>query len=212
MQIKICGMRRQEDISYINEYLPDYAGFILTDGFRRSVGSEAFYKLKSCLDKKIKTVGVFVNEPIESIIENHYNEELDVIQLHGNEDESYIQGLRKIFQGEIWKAVRAKQSADIENADKLSCDRLLIDSYVKGQAGGTGKTADTEVILGADFSKPYMLAGGISAENAVEMLNLLAEKKPCGIDLSSSVETNGVKDKEKIRQITDIFKGGKFNG
>ena len=94
MKVKLCGTRRIEDIGYMNEFHPDYAGFILSEGFRRTVNYSTFLKLKSNLDAGIKTVGVFVNEPIESILKN-YADKLDVVQLHGDESQEYIDKLKK---------------------------------------------------------------------------------------------------------------------
>ncbi len=202
MLVKICGMRRKEDIEYVNKYRPDYAGFILSPGFKRSIGIERFLPLEKILDKAVKKVGVFVNEPINNVLES-YSERIDVIQLHGDEDENYIQTLRESFSGEIWKAVKARTAEDIENAAKLSCDKLLIDSFVAGKVGGTGKTADWDIIAKAKLDKQYFLAGGISADN---VLKAAAALRPCGFDLSSSVETDGVKDEKKIEEIIRIIR------
>lgn len=201
-KIKICGLRRRQDIEAVNLYRPDYAGFILSPGFKRSIVAGTFFELKSYLSGEIKSVGVFVNEPIEEI-EKYFCDELDVIQLHGNEDESYIKRLREIFGGEIWKAVRAKTPQDIERADRLSADRLLIDSFVEGMVGGTGRQADTEVIKKSHITKPYMLAGGVSEQNAA---GLIRELSPYGLDISSSAETDGFKDKDKIRSIIALIR------
>ena len=200
--VKICGLRRRQDIEAVNEYRPDYAGFILTGGFRRSIVAGTFFELKSYLSSEIKAVGVFVNEPLEEI-EKYYTQDLDVIQLHGDEDAEYIKRLRKVFGGEIWKAVRAKSPADIEYADTLGADRLLIDSFVEDMVGGTGKTADTQVIKQATFNSPFLLAGGIDEQNAV---NLAKELAPYGLDISSSVETDGFKDADKIRRIITLIR------
>ena len=193
MLVKICGLRREEDIGFVNEAGPDYAGFILSGGFKRSIDPGTFLKLKASLDKRIKTVGVFVDEPISEI--ENLPEKPDVIQLHGDEDKDYIKKLRSCFGGEIWKAVRADSAAAIERADKLGADRLLIDSFVKGAVGGTGKTADTQIINGAVFETPFMLAGGVSAENVRQLTEGLGA---VGVDASSSCETEGIKDRDKI--------------
>ncbi len=194
MLVKICGLRTNDDIGYVNEALPDYAGFILSAGFKRSIDAHTFVRLKERLDRRIKAVGVFVDEPLERI-ENCFAKDLDVIQLHGRENEEYINRLRACFDGEIWKAVRADCPAAIEKADRLGADRLLIDSFVKGAVGGTGKTADTGIIKSADFDTPFMLAGGVSAQNVKK---LTEELSAVGVDASSSCETDGRKDKEKI--------------
>lgn len=204
IKLKLCGMRREEDISYINEYPPDNAGFILSQGFRRSIGRDTFIRLASQLDKRIGRVGVFVDEPPENILQ--YTEYLDVIQLHGSENAEYIAKLRNNCKCEIWKAVRAKCTADIEAADKLDCHMLLIDSFSAKSVGGTGETADLQVILNADFSKPYYIAGGLNADNVQSILDTLKAKPPVGADLSSGIETDGCKDKNKIKQIYNILK------
>ena len=207
-KIKICGMRRPEDIEYVNLYRPDYAGFILSQGFKRTVDSEKFCTLEKNLDRNICRTGVFVNEPIENIL-NIYSDKLDIIQLHGDEDEKYIQILKNNTDCEIWKAVRAKCSEDIEKACRLSADKLLIDSYSENSYGGTGKRVNLEIIKNSEITKPFFLAGGLDAGNVTESIK---EVKPYGVDLSSSVETNGFKDEMKIKEIISIVRGGKNNG
>ncbi|MBR2304869.1 MAG: phosphoribosylanthranilate isomerase, partial [Ruminococcus sp.] len=140
--------------------------------------------------------GVFVDEDIENI--RSLSDRLDVIQLHGNETADYIAELRKSFSGEIWKAVRASSPDVIERADKLGADMLLIDSFVNGQVGGTGKTADTEIIKKAVFDTPFFLAGGVSAGNVRALCEGIS---PSGVDASSSAETDGFKDNEKIKAL-----------
>ena len=202
IKLKLCGMRRREDIDYVNEYRPDYVGFILSDGFRRSVGLGTFCELASCLDGGIGRVGVFVNEPLEKLLK-YYPEELDVFQLHGDEDEEYIAELRKnIPEGcEIWKAVRVKSTGDIERWSCSCADRLLLDAFQEGVVGGTGKVADWDLITAAKTEKPFFAAGGINAGNFIEAARKL---KPYGIDLSGGIETDGAKDRDKIAEILEL--------
>ena len=201
--LKFCGMRRIEDIEYANRCRPDYVGFILSDGFRRSVDFGTFYELNTYLDKDIKRVGVFVNEPMENILRRGYNEALDVIQLHGDENDDYIKNLRKDFSGEIWKAVRAKSPKDIEREQKKPCGKLLIDSYCENSVGGTGKRINTEIVKSAKIEKPFFIAGGITAENIAEIVR---DTKPYGVDLSSGIETDGFKDLNKMKNIMRILR------
>ena len=193
-------MRRREDIDYINEYRPDYAGFILSGGFRRSVDFVTFRELAACLDVHIKGVGVFVNEPLENI-PKYCAEGLEAIQLHGDEDENYIRQLRRIIPEscEIWKAVRVRSTVDIEKWNVSNADKLLLDAFQEGVVGGTGKTADWSLITAAKIEKPFFAAGGITAQNFIEAAITL---HPYGIDLSGGIETKGVKDKAKIAEIT----------
>lgn len=197
--IKLCGIRRREDVSIVNEFLPDYIGMILSEGFRRTADMNTAEELSKLLDKRIKKVGVFVNEPAENVKAAAGRLGLDVIQLHGDEDREYIRTLN--VSCEIWKAVRVRSSEDIHRAEKLGCDRLLLDSFVKDAVGGTGVMADWDIIKNTDISLPYFLAGGIGKDNIAAALKICPN-----IDLSGSVETDGVKDREKIRRITELYR------
>ena len=138
--IKLCGIRRREDTEIVNEFLPDYIGMILSDGFRRTVDMNTAAELSKLLDKRIKKVGVFVNEPAENVIRAAERLGLDAVQLHGDEDGDYIRSLGNV--AEIWKAVRVRSAEDIYRAETLGCSRLLLDSFVKNAVGGTGVVAD----------------------------------------------------------------------
>lgn len=197
--IKLCGIRRREDVQIVNEFLPDYIGMILTNGFRRTVDMNTAKELAKLLDKRIKKVGVFVNEPAENVRSAASRLGLDVIQLHGDEDGEYIRSLN--VKCEIWKAVRVRSSEDILSAEKLGCDHLLLDSFVKNAVGGTGVTADWDIIKNTHISLPYFLAGGIGEDNMAAALEICPN-----IDLSGSVETDGVKDREKVRRITELYR------
>ena len=203
-KIKICGMRRVDDILYVNKYRPDYAGFILSQVFKRTVDLDTFCELESRLDRDIKRVGVFVNEPLENIIA-HYADKLDVIQLHGDESAEYITKLKENCGREIWKAVRAQTSNDIERACALPVHKLLIDSFSAKSYGGTGKRVDLDIVKNANITKPFFLAGGLNAENVNEAI---AEVQPFGVDFSSSVETDGFKSEEKITEIVAKIRTG----
>lgn len=204
MKVKLCGTRRIEDIGYMNEFHPDYAGFILSEGFRRTVNYSTFLKLKSNLDAGIKTVGVFVNEPIESILKN-YADKLDAVQLHGDESQEYIDKLRAATDCEIWRAVRVRTSDDILKADICGADKLVLDSFSNSGYGGLGKTADWSIINSVKIKTPFFLAGGINADNISDAVTSVDSY---GIDISSGVETDGVKDREKIKYIMNLIRSG----
>lgn len=202
MKIKICGIRRPEDIEIVNEFLPDYIGFILVPASKRYVSPEKIVELKKNLDPRIKTVGVVVNESVEKLGEIRKICGLDVIQLHGEESPEFC----KELGGRIWKAIRVKDEDCVEILEKYAeyTDLLLLDTYVEGTHGGTGQAFDWDLIdfLSADYN--IGLAGGITRENAA-----LAKKKvePELIDVASGSETNGVKDREKIKDIIQIIRG-----
>lgn len=195
-KIKICGLRRNQDVDIVNAFLPDFAGFILSNGFRRTVLKDDFLRLARNVDSSIKKVGVFVNEPFESILDYALN--LDVLQLHGDESLEYAGRLRAETDKTIIKAVRAKSPDDIELFNDYPCDYLLIDAYKEGEYGGTGRVADWSIIKKAEINKPFFLAGGISADN---ISTAISELSPFCVDVSSSVETNGYKDELKVKEL-----------
>ena len=169
MKIKMCGLRRPDDIIYANEYLPDYIGFVFAES-RRKVSGEEAKNLGAQLDPFIKKVGVFVNEPVRSLITISKQAGLDIIQLHGDEGEEYIKEVKHETGKELWKAVRVRMVKDIQEAQRLPADKLLLDSFSEESYGGTGKVMDFAVLDQADIRKPYFIAGGLTVENLPEIL------------------------------------------
>ncbi len=199
-RIKICGLKRPTDIDYVNAALPDYAGFVFA-GSKRRVSPEQAAALRARLDARITAVGVFVDEPVDNILTLLNQSVIDVVQLHGDEDAEYIGALRKACQGlTVIKAVRVDSADRIREACELDADFLLLDNG----AGGTGNVFDWSLIKEAEpIAKPFFLAGGIGADNvraAVEEVN------PFGVDMSSGVETDGVKDFDKIRKVVSLLR------
>ena len=205
MKIKMCGLRRPDDIIYANEYLPDYIGFVFAES-RRKVSGEEAKNLGAQLDPFIKKVGVFVNEPVRSLITISKQAGLDIIQLHGDEGEEYIKEVKHETGKELWKAVRVRMVKDIQEAQRLPADNLLLDSFSEESYGGTGKVMDFAVLDQADIRKPYFIAGGLTVENLPEILK---KAEPYGIDISSGIETEGVKDREKMLKVIQCVRGGK---
>ena len=198
IKVKICGLSRECDILYANELIPDYIGFVFAKS-RRQVSMEKAYVLKSKLNVGIKAVGVFVNEPIETVAEIVSKDIIDIIQLHGGEDETYITELRKHTDKQVIKAYRIDSEADIETAKRTTADMILLDNG----SGGTGKCFNWNLI--SELSVPYFLAGGIDMGNISQALRL----EPFSIDVSSGVETNGVKDFDKMKKLVDSVRGYK---
>jgi len=197
--IKICGISRHKDIEAANILLPDYVGFVFAQS-RRQVSSEQAEALVKILNSRIKTVGVFVNENIKIISQIVDNSKLYAVQLHGDEDEDYIKALRLLLPSDckVWKAVQIRNVADITVAKKIASDMLLFDAFSQNARGGTGESFDWELIKLTEVSRPFFLAGGITAENAAEAIRLA---EPEGIDVSSSVETEGYKDFDKMKKL-----------
>lgn len=207
-KIKICGLSRISDIEAVNQVLPDYIGFVFAKSKRQVTMDEAS-DLKKLLNPSIKAVGVFVNEDMDKIMHICNLNIIDAVQLHGDEDESYILALRKLIRLTIIKAVRVKQTQDILDAESLPCDYLLLDSYKDNIYGGSGSTFDWSMIpQKQDRKKPIFLAGGINKNNLMDALQMA---KPYCIDISSGVETEGVKDPVKIKEIIYCIKNAKFN-
>lgn len=197
--IKLCGMRRTEDIAYVNEFRPDYIGMILAEGFRRSVDINTALSLVNELEDGIKKVGVFVDTPIDRVRAAAEILRLDAIQLHGNENADYLNALRDL-NIPLWKAVRVSCSEDITAAEKSGADMLLLDSFVKGRVGGTGVAADWDIIRNTEINTPFFLAGGINADNISEAMTVSKN-----IDISGGIETDGFKDREKIKAVMSIY-------
>nr|WP_294491846.1 phosphoribosylanthranilate isomerase [uncultured Mediterraneibacter sp.] len=190
-EIKICGLSRREDIDYVNEALPDYCGFVIeVPESRRSITKERLCELREQLSNKIRPVGVFVNADIKLISGLLNTGAIEIAQLHGQEDETYIRRLRKMTDKPLIKAFSIRSLSDLEEAEKSSADLVLLDHG----KGGTGSSFDWE-LLREWKGRSYFLAGGLTAENIPEAVY---KYHPRAVDLSSSVESDGKKDKRKI--------------
>ncbi len=192
-KVKLCGMRRPEDIEAVNAVRPDYIGFICNDRFWRYIPMEEARKLKRMLDSSIRAVGVFVDDPFEKIAEYLKNGVIDLVQLHGNESEYYIRQLQNVmaFQGTrvpIIKALKIESERDIEAARRNAADYVLLDN-----GAGTGASFDWTLIR--DIERDYFLAGGLGPDNVREAVERF---HPFAVDMSSSLETDKVKNPAKI--------------
>ena len=197
-KIKICGLRRLKDIEIVNRYKPDYIGFVFANS-KRQVSHELAIQMKDNLDDNIISVGVFVDAEPDEILTLFNKGIIEIAQLHGDESEDYINNLKEKTNNElkIINAVEMSQDTDLLVHDKSQADYLLLDS-----GKGSGKTFDWQLIR-KDLTKKFFLAGGIDSSNvrqAVEQFN------PYAIDLSSSLEIDGYKDENKIKDIMEAIK------
>lgn len=199
-KIKICGLKSLKDITYVNEYKPDYVGFVFAES-KRKVDDKLAKEMKACLDVDIQVVGVFVNEPIDHIVSLCSESIIDIVQLHGDEDKFYIELLKSKISKPIIKAIRVQSKEQIQETMNLTCDHILLDTYVKDQYGGSGLTFDLTLI--PEDIKPFFIAGGIQDNN---VLKIIAECQPYCVDVSSGVETDGVKDKFKIKSMIEMVR------
>lgn len=200
LKVKLCGLTKPEDIEAVNIIKPDYIGFVFAKS-PRQINRDRAARLKNMLNPDIKTVGVFVNAQKEEIISLCKDEIIDIIQLHGDEDNRYIDSLRKQVDNKIIKAVRVKSEKDIINAKKINCDYLLLDAFNKNSYGGGGKAFNWTHIP-QDIG-PYFLAGGLNISNIAQAVK---QCRPYSVDISSGVETGGTKDSRKMYEIVQIVR------
>ena len=191
-RIKVCWLNRPEDIEWVNLAKPDFCGFIVE--FPRSsrcVSRELLAELTAQLDPEIIPVGVFVNAPVKLPAELAESGVIRAIQLHGQEDEEYIRRLRRLIGGDIpvIQAFSVQTAEDLRRAAESSADYVLLDQG----SGGTGKT----------FTRPFLLAGGLGTDNLAEAIERLS---PWAVDLSSSLEIGGLKDRNKIIEAVNIVR------
>ena len=197
-KIKICGLRRREDILAVNEAKPDYCGFIIEfPSSFRSVTVDEVRELVKELDPEIRPVGVFVNAPMELVRTLLDDGTLALAQLHGQEDESYIRELKTYTDKLIIKAFSIKTAEDIEESTAKP-GRL----HPVGSRQWRNRK-DIRLVIDSGIERPFFLAGGIGALN---MKQAICEIRPYAVDLSSSVETEKWKDPKKIRQVVDIVR------
>ena len=196
VKIKICGLRRLEDIEMVNRHKPDYIGFVFADS-KRKVSHEFAAHMKDNLSSDIISVGVFVDAEIDEIVELFGDGVIDIAQLHGSESEDYIRNLkeRTDYKLKIINAIEMSDELDLLEYDNSIADYLLLDS-----GKGSGKTFDWSLIRD-DLDKEFFLAGGIDVSNVGEAIRKF---NPYAIDLSSSLETDGFKDESKIREIMEV--------
>lgn len=212
-KVKICGLSRPEDIAVVNELHPDYIGFVFADFSHRYVDKETAVILKSQLDPGIQAVGVFVNEDVNFVAELMNEGIIDIAQLHGSEDNDYIAELRSLLkptdtaaealadataddQIKIIRAFNINKISSMEVIEESTADLVLVDSGT-----GSGETFDWSRL--AEIKRPYLLAGGLSPDNIAEAVEAL---HPYGVDVSSGVETDKLKDPEKMRRFVELVR------
>ncbi len=214
MKIKFCGLFRECDIDYANALKPDFVGFIFAEQSRRFVDFATAKALKSRLDSGVKAVGVFVDSPLERVMEALSEGIIDAVQLHGNENNAYISALKACMQRDlgaelpIIKAIKVSDSHSLDLALELLADFILLDS----QNAGGGKAFDWNLLaqilaksqdFAREFQSRFFLAGGVNVDNIQSAIAL----KPFCIDISSGIESEGRKDFAKMQTIFNAIKG-----
>lgn len=187
-RVKLCGLTRAEDIEAVNRLEPEYIGFVFAEKSKRYVSPEKAAELKKLLNPEIKAVGVFVDEDINKVANLLRNLTIDIAQLHGNEDNSYIEKLKKLINTPVIKAFQIKSGDDIAEARNSAADYVLLDS-----GKGSGQRFNWELIK--SINRPYFLAGGLDTENISIAVKSL---RPFAVDVSSGIETDEKKDLDKM--------------
>ena len=188
-KIKLCGITRLCDIEAVNELKPEYIGFVFAKKSKRYVAPEVAEQLRRKLSHEIQAVGVFVDESVQQVAKLLREHVIDIAQLHGSEDDDYIRTLRELTNKPIIKAFRINEESDLDAIEACSADYVLLDS-----GAGCGETFEWRLIK--NIKRPFFLAGGLDASNANRAVH---EIHPYAVDVSSGIETNGFKDKEKMR-------------
>ena len=187
-RIKLCGLSRPCDIEAVNGLKPDYIGFVFSPKSKRYVSHEQATVLKRLLSPDIPAVGVFVNEDPQTVAGLLRSDVIDIAQLHGSEDQAYLNRLRQLTDKPLIRAFRIQTAADLEAAKSCGADAILLDS-----GAGIGTVFDWNLLK--NMEKPYFLAGGLSLDNVADAVRTL---HPFAVDVSSGIETGGVKDPEKM--------------
>ena len=188
-RIKLCGLSRLQDIETANTLLPEYVGFVFAPKSRRYVTRQHAAELKKHLAPGIRAVGVFVDEPPENVAKIVKRGIIDLVQLHGSEDEAYLRRLRELTAAPLIQAFRIRSWKDLAAAERSTADCVLLDA-----GAGDGKVFDWSLL--ENFRRQYFLAGGLDPENAGPAVRTL---HPFTVDVSSGIETGGVKDPEKMK-------------
>ena len=196
-KVKICGLVRPQDVKAVNEYMPDYAGFIFAPS-RRRLSIQQAKELISHLKGDIKKVGIFVNEQPEVINMTKRQCGLDVVQVY---QDGY--DIDDAIEGEVWLGIRVKDESSLEPLQKVKADAFLLDAYNPKAYGGTGEKFNWDIAYTASRQAKIVLAGGLDSSNVEEAIKTA---DPYAVDVSSGVETSGAKDAEKIRKFIEIVR------
>jgi len=194
LKIKVCGMRNPENIRRLTKLNPDFIGFIFHPQSKRFIGEQITDEIKLLIPKSIRKIGVFVDEPFESLIEKFRISELDMVQLHGHEHPEYCQRLRDLHISVI-KAFSISHEFDFGSVQPYenACDYYLFDT-AGVLSGGNGLKFDWKKLKQYQGTKPFFLSGGIHLSDIPNIKSLVHEKL-YAVDVNSGFEAEpGMKD------------------
>ncbi len=195
-KVKICGLRRPQDVEAVNASRPDYAGLILAAGFRRTVDRETAQALRRALSRDIPLVGVFVDDDPAVMADYLDSGIIDIAQLHGREPAQTVRALQARTGRPVWKVFQMTAETDRREIEESPADLVLLDA-------GTGCGQRFDWSLAAGIRRPFVLAGGLTPENVAAAV---AQTRPFAVDTSSGVETDGWKDSKKIAAFVEAVR------
>ena len=198
-ELKICGLSRLEDIIAVNRHGADYAGFVFFQKSKRYVDPYKANELIELLRADIKPVGVFMDEPLDNVVRIARITGVELVQLHGHESEEYVEYVKRTLDRPVIKAYKVSEEGALEKAANSAADYVMIDS-----GAGSGKKFDWSILK--DFKRDYFLAGGLDPESVGEAISML---EPFAVDVSSGVETDGIKDEKKIAEFIKAVRRGR---
>ena len=198
-ELKICGLSRLEDIIAVNRHGADYAGFVFYQKSKRYVDPYKANELIELLRADIKPVGVFLDEPLDNVVRIARLTGVELVQLHGHESEEYVEYVKRTLDRPVIKAYKASEEGALEKAANSNADYVMIDS-----GAGSGKKFDWSILK--DFKRDYFLAGGLDPESVGEAIRML---EPFAVDVSSGVETDGIKAEKKIAEFINAVRYGR---
>ena len=192
-RVKICGINSPEDVEIVNELKPDYVSFAFYKN-KRQVTYEKARKLKQLLDKDIRVIGVFVDENTNVVASAANDDLLDVIEFHGNEGPGEIERIKAFTSKPIIQGFRIRSRADVEIALDSHADSILM--YSDSECG-----VPMDWKLLTNVTRPYFLAGGLNADNIEKAIKIC---HPFAVSVTTGVETDGIKDREKMAAFIKI--------
>lgn len=197
MRIKICGITNVADARAAVEFGADAIGFIFVQSSPRYISPAQAAEIVNVLPATVLPVGVFVDASRRAISDAVAAAGIRALQLHGDEPPESTVG----FGLPVFKAHRVSAGFRIERLDLFDVEAHLLDTYVEGVRGGTGKTFDWDIAVRAGQTHRIVLSGGLSPENVERAINLV---RPYAVDASSGVELEpGIKDHVKLRRFIE---------
>lgn len=202
-KVKICGITNLDDAIYAAECGADALGFIFYPKSPRFIEITKAKEIISKLPPFITTVGVFVNESIEDIVNTIHECNINMVQLHGDETPNYCSKLPV----KTIKAIRVKGEDSLKKMTEYKTSTFLLDAYSEDSYGGSGKVFNWNLAIKAKGYGRIILSGGLTPDNVREAIEKV---KPYGVDVSSGVEEReGKKDRKMVKEFIRIIKDNK---